>query len=140
MDAYYGNIQAQNREAIEGSPVGELVLRFMEDKTEWEGGASELLGELEKLAESYKINAKAKSFPRAAHALTRRLNEIKTNLLDEGIKFEQNRDKKERTIILSKIAGNSVISVTASSSQSADSKKDDSIEKQQRHQMERKTK
>jgi hypothetical protein len=42
------------------------------------------LGELEKLAELNKINAKAKSFPRAAHALTRRLNEIKTNLLDEG--------------------------------------------------------
>lgn len=94
LDAYYTNIQVQNREAIEGSPVGELILRFMENKNEWEGKASELLTALEGLAEENKINIKAKGFPKAANTLTRRLNEIKTNLMDEGIFFEKQSDGK----------------------------------------------
>jgi len=46
-DAYNANIQSQNREALEASPVGELILKFMEDKQEWKGKASDLLTTLE---------------------------------------------------------------------------------------------
>jgi len=108
LEAYYANIQAQNREAIEGSPVGELILKFMDDKTEWEGSASELLALLEGIAEANKVNIKARGFPKAANSLTRRLNEIKTNLMDEGIVFDVMKAKngKYRKLILQRIPGN----------------------------------
>lgn len=99
LDAYYSNIQAQNREALEGSPIGELIIRFMEDRQKWRGGPSGLLNELDAIAEEHKINTKNKSYPKAANVLTRRINEIKTNLLDEGIFFTTGRDEKGRRFI-----------------------------------------
>lgn len=131
LDAYNTNIQAQNREAIEGSPVGELILKFMEDKSDWEGRASELLTLLEGLAGANKVNIKAKSFPKAAHVLTKRLNEIKTNLIDEGITYEQKPDGK-RTLVLYKSTENSVSSVKASGTKAVEGTKTDAIEKTKR--------
>lgn len=106
MEAYNANIQSQNREAIESNPVGELVLKFMENKIEWSGRASELLNLLEELALANKINVKAKNFPKAANTLTRRLNELKSNLADEGIIFEVKKEENHNTITLSKAPGN----------------------------------
>jgi len=119
MEAYNANIQSQNREAIESSPIGELILKLMEDKTEWGGRASELLNELGKLAEAQKVNIKAKGFPKAAHVLTKRLNELKTNLLEEGINFESKHNGKQRILTLRKTE-NSVSSVITSEPQAAE--------------------
>lgn len=105
-DAYSANIQSQNKEAIEASPVGELILRFMEDKQSWKGRASELLTELENKAIEHKINIKAKSFPKAANTLTRRINEIKTNLSDEGIVFDTKKEEIYRILFLRRGSGN----------------------------------
>ncbi len=132
LEAYNSNIQAQNREAIEGSPVGELILKFMEDKQEWKGRPSELLIELESLAEAMKVNIKAKTFPKAAHVLTKRLNEIKTNLLDEGITFESKHDGHQRILTL-EYSGNSVSSVKALESQSIEGKNTNATEKSKRY-------
>ncbi|KCZ73644.1 hypothetical protein ANME2D_00716 [Candidatus Methanoperedens nitroreducens] len=102
LDAYDANIRAQNREALEGSIIGDLILKFMGDRTEWQGTPSELLIELELLGEACRVNTKAQGFPKAANTLTRRLNEIKTNLLEEGIIFVAIRDAQQRTIQLSR--------------------------------------
>lgn len=129
LGAYYANMQEQNREALESSPIGEMVILFMEDRPLWEGKSSELLSELEKLAEANKINLKQKGWPKAPHSLSRRLNDIKTNLLDEGIIFEKSRDENKRTLILRKISANSVSSDIPSGTQAGDSKKDDATTK-----------
>jgi len=128
-DAYTANIQSQNKEAIEASPVGELIMRFMDDKTTWEGRASDLLTALEGLAEVHKINTRSKSFPKAANTLTRRINEVKTNLLEEGIRFDTKREEDKRTLFLCRVSGNTVSTVIPSGTLLRDSVKPDGIEK-----------
>jgi len=124
LDAYYSNIQAQNREALEGSPIGELILFFMEGRTEpWTGKPSELLNALEKIAEAQNINISRKAFPKAANVLTRRINEIKTNLLDEGVIFSTGRDEKGQRYLTLGLTDNTVNTVKPSKQQSNGLKK-----------------
>lgn len=115
-EAYNANIQSQNKEAIEASPVGELILKFMEDKPSWGGRAADLLNELEGVAGLLRINIKDKGFPKASNTLTRRLNDIKPNLLDEGILFEVRKGEKCNTLFFLKITKNtSSISISPTS-------------------------
>jgi hypothetical protein len=104
LDAYYANIQIQNIQAIEGSPVGDLILKFMENQDEWEGSPSDLLIEFESLAVAMRVNIKAKGFPKSANTITRRLNEIKSNLIEQGVFFEIDRSAHQRTIKVRKIS------------------------------------
>lgn len=134
LDAYSLNIQFQNREAIEASPVGDIVLKFMDDQDEWEGTSSDLLTELELIADALKINIKRmKGWPKAPQTLSKRMNDIKTNLSKEGIFFEKSRERTKRTLTLRKNKGNIVTTVTSSPSQSADAIKDDGTLKTDRH-------
>ena len=83
--AYRANIRMQNSEVLDGHPVAAAVLQFMSETTDWDGQPAELLVLLEQIAETEKIDIKAKAWPKAAHILTRRLNEVKPNLADVGI-------------------------------------------------------
>lgn len=85
LSAYNSNLNDQNDEAIQENPVALAIVRFMEHKVEWSGSASELLGELNTIADSEKLNAPGNGWPRVAHVLSRRLNEVKTNLAQVGI-------------------------------------------------------
>ncbi len=107
LQAYNTNMLLQNIQAIEGSPVGELILKFMENRDEWEGTPSELLNELESLGEALRVNIKAKGFPKSANTVTRRLNELKSNLIEQGILFEIDRSSHQRTIKVRKISSQS---------------------------------
>jgi hypothetical protein len=98
LQAYSRNIEAQNLEAIEGHAIGPAVIGLLEDKDEWEGTASELLSELENQAEKLNLNTNVKSWPKGPNAVKRRLNEIRTNLMEEGIEVIYSRDGSKRTI------------------------------------------
>lgn len=54
LDAYYNNIGLQVEAAIESSPAGTTIVKFMEDKNEWEGTTTELLNDLESIANELK--------------------------------------------------------------------------------------
>lgn len=116
LDVYYANIEAQNREAIAGSLVGEALLKFMEDIDNWEGTATELLVELEKVAEDMKISIKTRSWPKNGQSLSRKLNTLRTNFQEEGINFDVNHDGKKRILSITKAMENSVNCVNASES------------------------
>jgi len=88
LNAYYGNIQTQNKKVIEGNVVGLLILKLMEMEEEWTGTPTELLQKLTDIAEEQGINTNTRGFPKVAHVLTRRLNELKTNLLEVGIEYQ----------------------------------------------------
>jgi hypothetical protein len=53
----------------------------------WEGQPAKLLDELELVAQRHKINTNHKSWPKEVRWLTRRLNQIRSNLL-EGLGIE----------------------------------------------------
>jgi len=109
LQAYGENIKSQNEEILEGHPVAAAVLEFMEDRKMWEGAPSELLEQLNNVAQEHKIDVKDKRWPKAAQVMTRRLNEVKANLIDTGISLSTgNRSGKRRTISLIKSEENTV--------------------------------
>ena len=61
----------------------------MEDKIEWVGTATELLAKLEDVAIQHRINIHDKLWPRTPNWLSRRINEVKTNLREKGITIER---------------------------------------------------
>jgi len=87
LEAYGKNIGIQHEEAIEGSLVASLLVDFMAVRPSWEGSSTELLKELEKMAENQGINTHLGKWPRAPQALTRQLNALKTNLRAQGIQL-----------------------------------------------------
>jgi hypothetical protein len=85
LDAYQRNIRQQNREVLDGQPVAAAVEVFMKNQEQWKGSPSELLEALEVVDA---VDIKAKSWPKAPHILTRRLNEVQPNLAEVGIQVE----------------------------------------------------
>ena len=94
LHKYLTKIESLNKDAIEANPIGWVILEFINDHQEWRGSPTHLLNELEKKAIELKININQKLWPRAPQSLTRRINEIKTNLEDEGIAV--NTDERTR--------------------------------------------
>jgi hypothetical protein len=113
LDAYYKNIGLQTEEALEANPVGMTVRMFMDSKmkvlcrgcynsssilefvknemeiTRWYRGAfSGLLKDLEIVAQRLNINTRSKQWPKSPNYLSRRLNEVKTNLREVGVTIE----------------------------------------------------
>ena len=82
------------------------VIRLIDDinkkeHTEWSGSATQLSLELNEIAETeLKINIhKIKSWPKSPNSLSRKLNEIKTNLREKGIVIERYKDEKGNRLI-----------------------------------------
>jgi len=113
LAAYEGNTEARNEEALQASPVAAMVVELMDGQPEWEGTPSELLAELEKLAEDHRVNTKMREWPRAAHSLSRRLTEVRPNLAAIGIGVTNHRNGRHRTVTLQKTPANSVTGVTS---------------------------
>lgn len=100
LEAYDANIALQSDEAIEASPVALAIRCFMETRDEWEGSTAELLVELDPIAQGFKISLR--DWPSRANVLSRRMNEVKSNLLDIGIVAEYIRESHNRGWHLSK--------------------------------------
>ena len=92
IDAYTRNISRTNENAINEDPVAAAVVAFMRDRSEWQGYVAKLLTELERAADDERINVKARRWPKAAHVLTSRLKEVKSNLEEVGIRYERQHD------------------------------------------------
>ncbi len=83
---YFANIKEQHEEAIQADQLSTAIQIFIQKNPKgWTGKASELLEELETVAMEEKLNIASKDWPKRANTLSRRLNEIKTNLLEVGI-------------------------------------------------------
>ena len=99
LNAYYSNIDSQNVEVIGEHIEAELLCVFMEDRHEWDGSMSELFEHLKKDAEI------GGDFPKSANALSRKLNTLKINLEEAGIKIIRNKGTR-RTLTIRKIPAN----------------------------------
>ncbi|MGE7664279.1 hypothetical protein ACQKMN_01035 [Ureibacillus composti] len=108
LQAYRKNRNQSNEEAISSHPVAATVVALMRNNQTWSGSISSLLSELERIAEHEKINTKVKTFPKAAHILSRRLKEVKSNLEDVGIIFEIRHAGDSKKISIQKSGSNVV--------------------------------
>lgn len=98
IHAYYANIGRQNIEAIDAHPLGQAITRWVQswpadsESQVWEGSPQELLQILEPIAIDAKIDTMSRNWPKAPNYLSRRLNEIRSNLLEGlGIEFKIER-------------------------------------------------
>jgi hypothetical protein len=107
IDTYYENIESQNDEVIESSPVAEAIILFVEDweiGRQWLGTPSELHTDLTNMIDQAKPDLKKSNlWPKASSTLTPKINEVKPNLRLRGVDIITGaRDNK----------GNRVISIT----------------------------
>jgi hypothetical protein len=111
LNAYGTNIGNQNREALAGSLVGSAVQRLMAGRQDWSGTPTKLLEDLEDVAVTNRLvrrspsgRIETKGWPGAPQILTRRMNEVRSNLLEAGIEVRKARDD-ERRIVITWLAG-----------------------------------
>lgn len=104
VSEYFDNIKFQNEEAVSANVIGEVLLEFMSEKQSWEGTATELLDELNLKADDLKLSAVRPGWPKAPHALKRRLRELKTNLQEMGIEILSMRSAAKRTLVIRKVS------------------------------------
>lgn len=134
LNAYYANIKGQNEEVLGESLVATAVRKFIDDNPEWEGTPSQLLEELTEIANLLGINPdKEREWPKAANILSRRLNELKANLAEDGIQVRRGEKQKQRIIILQKHSENIAAIVESSQDKPVpdsydDDRKDDSVQ------------
>jgi len=103
IQAYQDNIDLQNEEAIEASPVAKAVIMLMSERDEWEGMPAELLSLLTRRYDTFNLSS-SPSWPKAPEWMTRRLIEVQTNLEVIGILVEIRRTNEGRQIRLTKTA------------------------------------
>jgi hypothetical protein len=99
VQAYKDNINRQNEEAIEASPVAKAVIEFMKEYESWQGTAEELLKTLNLKFGMSSISS-SPLWPKAPEWMSRRLNDVETNLNAIGIRIEFVRTPDGRNIIL----------------------------------------
>ena len=129
LATYQENTNLRNQEIISANPVASALVDFMEDRGEWTGKASELLNELELLISERE--RKAKAWPKTASVLTRRINELKTNLREAGISTDSQHTSSGTLLTLTsyqEVGKNAVTAVTAvTGQQNQEVRRDDRV-------------
>jgi hypothetical protein len=99
MAAYNANRAVANESALESSPVAKVILDMMAAMTVWTGTASELLSELELLADEK--TRKLRTWPKTARALSGIVKRLAPNMRAAGIDVEFGRepDRQRRRLI-----------------------------------------
>jgi len=93
----------QDRYVTTSTPVCDAALRLMEQRSQWEGTATDLLNELEKIGRMARLDMS--QWPKSAEQLGHILNNVKKEMAAEGVTLERNRVGKyrDRLIKLTKI-------------------------------------
>ncbi len=108
INAYRENIDNQNDEVIEASPVAQSIIAFMENKSQWIGTPTQLLQQLDDILSQVDSNIrKSKYWPKIPARLTHIINEMVPNLLKRRIEVVTGEKiKGQRVIIITKIDSN----------------------------------
>lgn len=102
MAAYRRNHEEHHEVALESSPLGTAILRFMENRESWKGPATELLTELRNLVDEKTL--KSRQWPETCQGIGKELPRIAPNLRGMGINYEAHRGAKgKRSIVLEKM-------------------------------------
>lgn len=96
-------VRAQNQSTLDGSPVAQAIIKFMEDKDEHTAPASELHKQLEEVADGLGISiTRDKAWPKSARWLWRRIKEVLPLLAVVGIQASRRDTRKATEITLRK--------------------------------------
>jgi len=101
--AFKRNRSYRDDAVIEANPVAQAVVKFMVDKTDWQGPATELLRLLKSVAEKLGIDIRQTAWPKGANKLSGELAYVQKALVSRGIVFERCHTSRARLITLRKI-------------------------------------
>ena len=100
-------VKVQNQATLDGSPVAQALITFMEDKDEYSGTSSELHKKLEAIAEELGVSiVRDKAWPKSARWLWRRIKEVLPLLVATGIDARRERPDTGTVITLRKVPKN----------------------------------
>lgn len=102
LNAYISNQNRANEEAVESNPVALAVIKLMTRYEEWNGSMSQLLMELQGIAESECIDIRNRLWAKEPNVLSRRLRELKSNLESVDIRYNIRHLSKAKYITLVK--------------------------------------
>jgi hypothetical protein len=86
---------------LDGSPVAQVIIRFMEDKEEFSATSSELHSKLKVVAAQLGVEVdRGKLWPNSARWLWRRIKEVLSLLVATGIETSRGRDEAAKQIAL----------------------------------------
>jgi hypothetical protein len=96
-------VKVQNRSTLDGSPVAQAIIKFMEDRESFKGSSTELHKKLESIAEEIGVSiVRDKAWPKSARWLWRRIQEVVPLLVGVGIDASRERNETGTTIALAK--------------------------------------
>lgn len=105
--AYINNIKKTKKESIDSNALAECLIQFMKKHAPiWTGTWTDLYTQIKDIAISQSISAYDNSIPKAPAALSKKLNEIKSDLETEGIYFEKAYDHDNKIVTIKKILAN----------------------------------
>jgi len=100
-------VRTQNQATLDGSPVPQAIIKFMEDKEEYTATSSKMHSKLKVVAAQLGVDVdKDKAWPKSARWLWRRINEVLPLLVAAGIEASRSRDESAKQISLRKIPTN----------------------------------
>lgn len=111
LKAYMKNIERRNQEVVEADPVAFAVIKFMESHNDWQGSPTQLYSLLDEEVDAWKVDRN--DWPRSPSVLGKRLREVKSNLEEVGIRFQERKDGTRR-YHFTKIAADAVLPVQVS--------------------------
>lgn len=103
LKAYLNNQKKANQEAVESNPVATALIKYMEENSNFTGTVTNLLTVLNQVAEVEQIDTTSKLWAKEPNVLSRRLNEMKSNLELEGIYYEITQGNHGRIIDIVKV-------------------------------------
>jgi hypothetical protein len=104
LDDWDEVVKVQNQATLDGSPVAQAVIKFMEGKEEYEATSSELHRKLEGIAEQLGVSiTRDRAWPKSARWLWRRLKEVLPLLTAMGIQASRKEEKSGTRILLRKV-------------------------------------
>lgn len=109
LDAYINNQNRANEEAVESNPVASAVIKLMNNRVRWDSTVTGLLKELNKIAEEEGINTRSNLWAKEPNVLSRRLNEVKSNLENLGVRFFIRHHGDAKKITIEKESSNSKV-------------------------------
>jgi len=100
-------VRVQNQATLDGSPVAQAIIKFMEDKEEYSAPSSEMHSKLKVTAAQLGVDVERdKAWPKSARWLWRRIKEVLSLLVASGIEASRGRDESAKQLTLRKVPTN----------------------------------
>jgi hypothetical protein len=100
-------VKVQNQATLDGSPVAQAIIKFMQDMEEYTGTSSEMHSKLKVVAAQLGVDVERdKAWPKSARWLWRRIKEVLPLLVAAGIEASRGRDESAKQITLRRFPTN----------------------------------